>query len=213
MAIGFKSEMECCSLAHCSFGPSATAVTTEYALYGSQANTGAFELGYGMETLEGQEQFIDIGHIEAGAVVAHEIFRFTILLRNTEFYPWLGTLLGKLPGIAQQVVQHYAEEVGIASGCHSFRDDQVNLAFRLPFLQFSENRLRHFAKIDSIMAHFGATHARQIQQIISELCQAQARSTYAIKIVFSLRVQFVSVVFRQCLAEAGNRPEWGTLVM
>ena len=53
-------------------GPDAPAVAVHDALHRREADAGARELGGRVQPLEGREQLVGVGHVEAGAVVAHE---------------------------------------------------------------------------------------------------------------------------------------------
>src|SRR5665647_528263 len=57
---------------HLALGPHVAAVAADDALHGGQTDTRAFELAGRVQPLEGAEELVGIGHVEAGAVVAHE---------------------------------------------------------------------------------------------------------------------------------------------
>src|SRR3569832_2647115 len=73
------------------------------------------EFAFRVQALKRLEKFVDIGHIEAGAVVAHEIHRPTILLARAEGDLRVAGFTCELPVIAQQILQGDAYEPRIDS--------------------------------------------------------------------------------------------------
>src|SRR5674476_1244706 len=67
-----QREAEGGAFLHLALGPHVAAVAADDALHGGQTDTRAFELAGRVQPLEGAEQLVRIGHVEAGAVVAHE---------------------------------------------------------------------------------------------------------------------------------------------
>src|SRR3981081_4019660 len=68
-----ECEIECRTLIHRSFGPHTASMAVDDSLHGCQANTRALEFRRRMEALKCAEQFTDIGHVEARAVITDEI--------------------------------------------------------------------------------------------------------------------------------------------
>ena len=89
-------------------------MAAEDAVHDGQAYAGAFEFRCRVEPLKRVEQFICMGHVKTGAVVAHEVNRLAVSLRHPDLNLRHGPVLRELPGIAQQVVERNAEQVGIA---------------------------------------------------------------------------------------------------
>jgi hypothetical protein len=76
------------------------------ALHRSKAYACPFELARRVQALKGPEQLLGVGHLKPGAVVAHEIHRFVIVvLLSTELYLRARVLLCELPCVVEQVVQ------------------------------------------------------------------------------------------------------------
>src|ERR1700741_856186 len=84
----WKREVEGRSLIHRTFSPNMAPVSINDALNSRQSDSRAFELGRGMETLEGAKQSIDIGHVKPGSVVADEIRRLTVIHVTTKNDSW-----------------------------------------------------------------------------------------------------------------------------
>ena len=75
-------------------------------LHGCQSDSGAWELAHIVKTLEGAEKLIDVFHIESGAIILHKVDLLTILAADSEFNPGIRLSRGKLPPVAEQVLQH-----------------------------------------------------------------------------------------------------------
>ena len=95
------------STAVCLIEPSAITPGDEYistlsgeALCGRQADARARELRLGVQALEGIEELPNIGHLEARAVVAHEVRRLAIAVVRTELDPGRIAGAGEFPGVA-----------------------------------------------------------------------------------------------------------------
>ena len=69
---GAQGEEEGRALAGPAFGPDAAAVAGDHALHGGEADARALELGGVVQALEGAEELVGVGHVEARAVVADE---------------------------------------------------------------------------------------------------------------------------------------------
>jgi hypothetical protein len=88
------------------FRPDLTAMAVNDALHGGQSDARAREILLAVQALKGPKQFRTVGYIEADTVIADEISQLTVSLTNPEFYARLRMLARKLPGIAQQIVEH-----------------------------------------------------------------------------------------------------------
>src|SRR3954467_2291057 len=66
------------------FGPDLPTVARDDAADGGQADAGAGEFAGGVEALEGPEQLGGVGHVEPGAVVAHEVHRTPLAVGVTK---------------------------------------------------------------------------------------------------------------------------------
>src|SRR5687768_6901618 len=98
-----KREIKCRALIDFPFGPDFAAVAVHDALDRRQPNPRAVEFGHGVQALKGAEQLAGIGHVEPGAIVAHEVDRPAVVLADAEFDLGRRVFSGKLPGVAQQI--------------------------------------------------------------------------------------------------------------
>ena len=84
-------------------------------LHGRQADAGSRKIPGVMQPLKRQKQLVGIGHVKAGAVIAHEINRFALLLFDTELDAGFRDPSRIFSGVADEVFQGQPEEPGI--GC------------------------------------------------------------------------------------------------
>src|SRR5262245_4900069 len=90
-------------------GPDPAAMPLHDALYCRQADAGAWVFHASMDALKGAEQLVSIRHVEAHAIVAHEEYRRPLVLRQaSKLDARLGLSGGKLPRIAEQILQYDA---------------------------------------------------------------------------------------------------------
>src|SRR5207249_10208403 len=98
---------------------------------GRETGPGPVELLRAVEPLECAEQFVDVGHVEAGAVVTHEV-RGTAVMRDApDLDARSGTLPRELPGILEQVLQDHAHETGIRGDVEPRRDRDIDAPRRV----------------------------------------------------------------------------------
>lgn len=71
----------------------------DYALHRGEADAGSFEIRFAVQPLEGAEQAVCLGHVEACPVVPHEVELFARFCRNTELYYGAFLFAGVFPGI------------------------------------------------------------------------------------------------------------------
>src|SRR5262249_21913661 len=102
------------SLSDGSFGPDPSTVAVDDTLHHGQADAVSLELVGVVQPLERLKQFILVRRVEAGAVVAHEESVPPFHQTGTEFNAGVRLPGGVFPGVAQQIIQHHAQEVGIA---------------------------------------------------------------------------------------------------
>ena len=108
-----ESEVEGGAAVDGRLGPNPAAVPVDDALDGGQADAGAGVLRRGVQPLEGREQHVGVGHVEAGAVIAYEEDRrLAVLAAELEVGPRPAGR--ELPGVAEQVVEQAAQQNGVA---------------------------------------------------------------------------------------------------
>jgi len=78
-------EVEGCTLPHQAFGPDPAAVPVDDALHRGKPDAVPGELPLRMQTLERTEEPVGVRHVEARAVIPHEVGRLTARLHHPEF--------------------------------------------------------------------------------------------------------------------------------
>src|SRR5258705_2914061 len=129
--IGLQGEEQRRALARRGVGPDAPAVPVHDALDRGEADTGAGIIGVGMQSMEGAEELGGIGHVEAGAVVAHEEGRRRAVTQRADLDMRLLGLRSELPGVADQVLDRRAQQPRIALRAQALADRDLDPALRL----------------------------------------------------------------------------------
>src|SRR6185437_1621144 len=107
--------------------PYSTAMPAENSVGTGQPDTYAFEFLLRMHTLEGTEELAGMGHIEAGAVVAHEVgCRRRRLYANLD--PSRLAAARELPSVLQQHIECGGQQSGIALGSDAVGNHNFNRA-------------------------------------------------------------------------------------
>src|SRR5690348_5492783 len=111
------------------------AVTLDDALDRRQADAGAGELVDAVQALERAEQLGDVTHVEAGAVVAHEVAAPAVLHLGAELDARARVARRVFPGVAQEVLEDEADERGVGLVDEAGRDHELDLALGLEALK------------------------------------------------------------------------------
>jgi len=89
------------------FGPHPPAVASDDPVHRSQTDAVSLDIRSG-ELLEGQKQLVRKSHVEARPVVPNPVDGFPVNSRHAEFYDRICLLASELPGVADQVIEHYS---------------------------------------------------------------------------------------------------------
>jgi hypothetical protein len=89
-------------------------VTVDYPLYCRQTDACSRKLRGCVKTLEGAKEFAGMGHVKPLAIVPDKTGRLPFLDNCAELNLWLRFSAGKLPCIAQKVLQCNLQERRIA---------------------------------------------------------------------------------------------------
>ena len=169
-----------------------------------QADAGAGELGGAVQALEGAEQPAGEAHVEAGAVVAHE--EGLALLRRVagaaELDPRVLAARRVLPGIADQVVEHDAQQGRVAAGAQALGDLHLDLALGRLLAQLLDDLPGHRAQVDLDRLQRLGRQPRQRQQRVDHAVHAGGRAHDAFEMVVADPVEQVAVVLAHDAGEA-----------
>src|SRR5580698_2104384 len=156
--------------------PGAAAVAFDDPLDADQAGACAGKFDGGVQSLEGLEQLVHIGRIEAYAVVAHiTADRRLIVGGGGELDAGVVAPGGELPGILDQVLEQGADETTVRGRPDAALDGEADLAAGLAGSQFTGDRNYLPAEIDRYQVQVGARHLRQAQQIVDDGSHPHAR--------------------------------------
>src|SRR6185312_16496556 len=101
--------------------PYAAAVAADDPMRGRQSEAQAFELALRMQALKGTEELAGVAHVEANAVVAHEIDERVTGLHTELDEGWLAATR-ELPGVMQQRLERRGHQRRIGLGGDVLRD-------------------------------------------------------------------------------------------
>src|SRR5712692_4797149 len=183
------------------------------ALHWRQADTRAFELGHAMQPLEGAEQLVLEGHVEAGAVVTDEKRGLAVNLRRAELDASGVVFARELPGVPQKVVQHHSQQPRVAAGSQARLDAYVYVALGPGLLQGSDDALGHGAEVDALALQPGAGHPRKAKQAIDQLGQPLAGTADTVQVVAAFVVQTIAIVLEQHLTETVHAAQGRTEIV
>src|SRR5207248_4243414 len=107
--------------------PHVATVTTNDATHGGEADPGALELARRVQPLEGHEELCLVGLVEADAVVADVERARPGAVRHAELDHRVLDRSRELPGIADEVVEHDAQEALVAGGAEALRGTEGDL--------------------------------------------------------------------------------------
>src|SRR5690606_7558033 len=123
--------------------PDAPAVAIDDALHRGEANARAGEFVHAMQALEGAEQLVGVLHIEAGAIVAHEVHLPRAVFHDAYDDAWILLFRRELPRVAEQVFEYDAHELRIGRGLHALPHRDVRVVAKVARLQFLDDFTRH----------------------------------------------------------------------
>src|SRR5690242_7489997 len=126
-------------LAGLGLGPDAPAVTVDDALDRRQTDAGPRIVARRVQALKCPEELACVGHVEAGAVVAHEEGRPPLVLQGPDLdLPFLG-LGGEFPRVSDEILQDDAQQMRVRLRAHPFPDRDLDRAARFALLQFAHD--------------------------------------------------------------------------
>src|SRR5258706_910151 len=174
-AIGFQGKEKHRTLARLGVGPDTPAVPVHDALDCSKTDAFSGIVRLGVQPLEGAEELRGIGHVEAGAVVAHEERRRRAFAPRADLDARPLGLRGELPGVADQVLDRRAQQPRITLRAQALRDRDLDPALRLAAAQVGRHLLRDLGDVDLLALEADARDLRKVQQILDQLPHALRR--------------------------------------
>src|SRR5881409_1365174 len=141
--------------------PDPAVVAVEDALHDRQADAGASELALVMQALEGTEQAVGIGHVEADAVVGDEAILLAVVLDHADTDHRLVGLAGELPRVLQQVLHCDLHQRAVGLHGHAVVDHPLHRAIGLLLLERFGDLAGDHAQVDRFHRQLRTRHARQ----------------------------------------------------
>src|SRR5262249_41617385 len=119
----YQREIEGCAIVDPAFAPDAPTVALQDAAHRSQADPGALEFIFAVQTLEHTEQFVRVLHVESDAVIFDEDRDLVlVLLMHTDADHRFLAQARVLDGVGKEVDHGETKKVGIAGDCGQRRD-------------------------------------------------------------------------------------------
>src|SRR5271154_2452885 len=156
-----ECEIERRAAVHFTFRPNPAAMPMDDALHIREPDAGALEFPYRVQPLEDGEKFIRISHVEAGAIVADETNKLTVLRNLTHLDVRIIALAGELPGIAEKVLKHNLKQPGVSDSANFRGNDHVDRPVRMIAAQARQNDARDGREVYRRAVDFGTAHSRQ----------------------------------------------------
>ena len=147
-----------------------------------QADAGARELAGAVQALEGAEQAIGEAHVEAGAVVAHREGRRLVRMTQERDPRRLG-VAGVLPGVAEQVLEHHAQQRRVAGGGQAGLDLDLDLAVGREAPQVLDHVAGEQREIDRRPRQRLRRQPREREQRIDHVVHPRRRAEHPVEVV------------------------------
>ena len=158
----------------CGLRPDPAAVLVDDALHGGQADAGARELPCVVKSLERAEQLAGVGHVEAHAVVAHEIGRLRRRLRSgrTRCAPAIAAAVN-FQALSSRFSSATSQQPRIALGLTGPARWRTRPGARARnSCRPLGDLLRHRRQVDILDLQLRAGHARQLEQVVDQQAHA-----------------------------------------
>ena len=121
---------------------------------------------------------------------------------DAEFDARVLPLGGELPGVAEQVFEHRAEQGGVAPGLSPLGDGTLHFALRVALPQVARDVPGQRAQIHGAHSQLRRRHPRKLQQGIDEQSHTGGRRPDPFQVLAAGVIQALVAVFLQRLTEA-----------
>jgi hypothetical protein len=172
-----------------------------------QAHAGARELAGAVQALEEAEQTVRRAHVKARAVVAHHKGRARTMRHAVQRDVGAQAACAVLPGIAQQVLQHQAQQGGVALGDEARLDLDVGGPFRGAAPQVVHHEAGQLREVHRLAGQRLLRELGQRQQRVDHLVHARGSAEHAVQVVVADPVELAAVVFLDDAGEAFHHPD------
>src|SRR5205814_9086977 len=135
MVLLFQVEEEGRSMSGLGVHPDLAVVPAEDALHDREADARAGKLALVVQALEGAEQPVRVGHVEAHSVVGDKAVLLAVVLDHAHPDDGVLGLAGELPGVLQQVLHRDVHQRAVGLHRHAVVDDPLHRSLRLLALE------------------------------------------------------------------------------
>jgi hypothetical protein len=188
-------------------GPDLPAVPADDATHRGQSDPRSRKIDGPVQPLEGQEELVDVGHVEAGAVVGHEqsVAAAGRLAADSDAR---GGVVGReFPRVAEEVLHDLPEERRVAFDEQARGNLELDTPFRLGPTEVLDDGSGQLREIDWPSRHLDPARPRELQQVVDELTHLLRGLARHLEILPPPGVEPGAVVLQRRLAEAGDRAE------
>ena len=176
----------------------------------SKADARARKFAGAVEALERAEQAIGKPHVEAGAVVAHREARRLAGVAN-EGDPRRVRVAGVLPGIAEQVLEHHAQQGRVADRDQAGLDLDLDPALRREPAQVFDDVAGEQRQIDRHAGDRLRRELREREQGVDHVVHARGGAEHALEVIDADPAEHRRIVFlddpREALDDADRRAQ------
>ena len=169
------------------------------------------EVAGAVQALEEAEEPLRRSHVEARAVVAHHEGGLLTVRLGPHRHLGLRAAAGVFPGIAQQVLEHQAQQRGVAPGGHAGFDVELGGAVRRAAAQVVDHVAGQLRQVDTLARQRLLRQPRQRQQRVDHQVHARGGAQHTVEVVVADAVEVASVVFfhdaREALDDADRRAQ------
>ena len=205
-----QGEAEARALAGPGLGLQHAGVTLDDTLHDRQPDAGAGKLALRVHALEGHEQPGGVLHVEARAVVAHEILPQHARAEGIDDFPAAEFdarprhARGELAGVVEQVGERDPEQAAVAPDRQPGGDHELDVAPRPALAHVLGHLAGEQVELQPLEGRLAAGDAGQLQQVLDEQVHARAFAADACEVFLRFHGQGGAVILLERLRPAAD---------
>src|SRR5689334_13649858 len=168
-----------------------------------------FEFVSTVQSLERPEKPAFVLHVEAGAVILHEIDLILIVIYGVELDDRLVGMSREFPGIPQQVLNDRSYHYGVGIGGQFRIDSELDIPARIASLQFKSDLCSRLPDPYRSEVQLAPGYAGKLQQGVYQPPHFYTAPLYSTQVVLARFVQPVGIVLHQGVTESFHRSQRG----
>ena len=166
-----------------------------------------------MQARERLEQLGGEPRVEAGAVVGDGDRPVPSVELHGDLDARVGAPARELPGVADEVLESDAQQVGVAAQDHVGRDDDAHLAPALPPAQLRDDVGRDGAHVHDAAVQRPARQPREAEEVVDELSHALALLADDVDVLARAGRERVPVILEEGERESVDAPQRGAQIV